>query len=337
MEKNFKKIGWITISSKLGGGNTYGAMVRKALCKDFDIELKNLEARWVEKHLGWRYFKPFEWVFRFLTLRGEKDLWITQSFSDLALLPLNRIKGKKLAIIYHIDNSIFSLFSRFVFFPIEKIFYHKLKKVDAIVVISNYWQRHFLDRGYSNVYKIYSGFPVEDFNITDREILEFKKEHGLEGRPIVYIGNCQKAKGVVEAYEALKDLDVHLVTSGEERVKIPARNFCLDRPSFLKLLKASTIAVFMTRFNTGWDTTAHEAMFFKRPVIGSEKGAMREFLEGAGQIVCEDFGCLREKVKYLLSHPEERELIGEKGYYFAKDFTEERFEKEWVDLVKKIV
>jgi hypothetical protein len=59
---------------------------------------------------------------------------------------------------------------------------------------------------------------------------------------------------------------------------------------------------------------------------------MRELLEGGGQIVCEDVGDLRERVRDVLGHPER----GEAGYGFAKQFTVKRFEEQWLNLVKRV-
>lgn len=331
--KKEKKIGWILTSLRKYGGNIYGEEARKALSEEFNVETENLEA----KYLKWRFLKPLGWLFGFIGLKGCKDLWIRQSFIDVAALPLGKTKGRNLALIYHIDISVLSLILRPFFFLTEKLFYRSLKKVDAIVTISEYWKKHFLERGYSNVYKIYCGFDLTDFEISEGEITDFKKRYNLEGKPIIYIGNCQKAKGVEETWRALKDLDVYLVTSGERRVKIPALNLNLEYRDYLRLLKASSIVAAMSKFKEGWCITAHEAMLLKTPIIGSGLGGMKELLEGGRQIICENPQNLREKVEYLLNHSETRKKMGEDGYNFAKNFTSERFKKQWLDLINKII
>ena len=93
----------------------------------------------------------------------------------------------------------------------------------------------------------------------------------------------------------------------------------------------------MSKFKEGWCRTAHEAMLFKTPVIGSGVGGMRELLKGGNQIICKDFNELKEEVKILLENLEERAKMGERGYNFVKDFTLERFNKEWRDTIKKIL
>jgi len=330
--KRDKKIGWILTSPKKYGGSRYGKEVRKALSREFDIETKNLEV----KYLKWRFLKPLGWLFGFIRLRGYKDLWVRHSFIDIAALPLGKTKGKNLALIYHIDNSVFPLTLKSFLFLVEFFFNRSLRKIDAIVTISEYWKNYFLDKGYSNVYKIYCGFNLTNFKFNSEEILEFKKKFNLEDKPIIYIGNCQKPKGVVESYQALKDLDVCLVTSGEKMVDMPALNLNLSHRDYLKLLKASSI-VMMSKFKEGWNMTAHEAMLLKTPVIGSGLGGMKELLERGKQIVCPDFKSLKEKVKYLLNHPEIRKKMGEDGYNFAKNFTLEKFEEDWLKLIKRLI
>ena len=128
-------------------------------------------------------------------------------------------------------------------------------------------------------------------------------------------------KGVVEVYEQLKELDLNLVTSGEKRVSIPAINLTLDYRDYLRLLKASSIVVAMSKFKEGWNRTVHEAMLCMTPVIGSGTGGMKELLDGGQQIVCHSFSELKQCFEYALVHPE----LGEKGYDFAKNFTVERF------------
>ena len=164
-----------------------------------------------------------------------------------------------------------------------------------------------------------------------------KKEHRLQGKPIIYLGNCQKAKGVKESFKALKDLDVHFVTSGERRIKIPALNLNLSHRNYLTLLKSSSMVIAMSKFKEGWCRTAHEAMLLKTPVIGSGLGGMQELLVGGKQIVCRDFKDLKTKVQDLLGNPRLREKMGQDGYNFAKEFTLERFEREWLNLIEEIL
>ncbi|MGB9743312.1 MAG: glycosyltransferase family 4 protein [Minisyncoccales bacterium] len=316
------KILIINTTKRKYGGKVYEGMVEKILSESFKTETI--------------VFTKKNFLFKIWQASRRKDVEITIRNFDSCLF-FNPRPVKNIALVHHIDFSFSPLLVKTVFFFLTPLIFRNLRKADAIVVVSKYWEKFFKERGYKNVYLIYNAFNLDELSISDREIEEFKKKYNLIGKPIIYLGNCQKAKGVVESYKALKNLDCHLVTSGKPMVKIPARNLEIEYRDYLKLLKASSIAVTMSRFKEGWCRTAHEAMLLKTPVIGSGLGGMRELLEGGKQMTCEDFGSLRERVEYLLAHPEIREKMGEDGYNFAKDFTLERFKKEWLELINKLI
>lgn len=327
-----KKIGWVQIRSRKYGGKVYESQAQEILAKNFDFEMVNVDTKYFKKG----YFKIPELIFNLSRIKGEKDLWI-RDLNSLTVLNSQKTRGKNLAIVHHIDFSQSSSLSKPINLLIEKNIYRNLKKADAILTVSQYWKNHFLKLGHSKVFTIYNAFDFEEFNISDEEVSDFKKRYNLGEKPILYIGNCQKAKGVLETYEALKDLDVNLITSGEQFLKIPAQNLEVSHADYLKLLKASAVVITMSKFKEGWCRTAHEAMLLKTPVIGSGLGGMRELLEGGGQIVCPRFNLLKAKVEYLLNSPEKRKEIGEGGYNFAKKFTLERFEKEWLEMINRLI
>mgnify|MGYP001597438574 CR=1 FL=1 len=329
-----EKIGFIEISLKRNGGSLYNQQVKNALIKYFRLDEVILQAKFFQKR---RYLKFLESLYYLFILKGKKDVWIRDFYSVLSLSK-KRTKGKNVALIFHIDPSQLPLLARLPMFLLEKLFFwRQLKKADAIVTICEYWKEYFLKMGYKNVHKIYNGFNMLDFQITDNEVADFKKRFNLGEKPIIYIGNCQKAKGVQEICQELKGLDVSLVASGEETIKIPAKNLNLGYKDYLCLIKSSDIVVEMHKFKTGWSRISHEAMLFRKPVIGSGAGGTEELLRGGGQIICRDFKDLRPNVEYLLNHPKVREKMGENGYAYAKDFTMEKFEQDWVALIKNVI
>ncbi len=315
------KIVFIGKESKYGG-SVYENKVREVVSEHFNVETKNL-------------FSKKDFLFKAWRISKRKDVDVVIRNLDASLF-LNKKPVKNIVVVHHIDYSFAPFLIKFVFFFLTPLILKNLRKSDAIVVVSNYWKNYFEKKGYKNIHLIYNAFDIEEFNISEEEVLEFKKKYKLEGKPIIYLGNCQKAKGVVESYNALKDLDAHLVTSGNKAVKIPAINLNLSYKEYLILLKASSIVVTMSKFKEGWNRTAHEAMLSKTPVIGSGKGGMQELLEGGKQIICHDFHCLEEKVKYLLNNFEVGKEMGENGYNFTKDFTIDRFKKDWLNLINKL-
>jgi len=329
---NSVNVGWTgPVSPKRYGGIVYGEQSRKAISKGNTIDVVDVSAKYFRN----RYLRTLESVWRLSKLEGKKDLWIRDFFSTITL-PFDRTGGKNIVIVHHMGFFTWPLVAQIPYYFLEKIFYHNAKKLDAIITIAKYGEQQFLERGYKNIYKIYCGFNVASFDISDQEVADFKEKYNLKSRPIVYLGNCQEAKGVVDAYHALKGLDAHLVTSGEEQVKIPARNFNLTYREYLTLLKASSVALIMFKIPEGWCITAHEAMLLKTPVIGSPLGALTELLGEGGQIICKDFNQLPAKVEYVLNNPRVAKKMGEDGYNYGKQFTQERFENAWLDVIKKV-
>ncbi len=329
-------IGWIEVHLKRQGGVIYNNQAREQLAQGgIQVELVDVSA----KVFSWfRYLKIPEALFRLVFLRGAKDVWMRDFFSTLTM-PLEKKQGKNAVLIHHIDTRYLPglrFFTRPMMFAAEKLFYRNLWRADAIVVVSEYWKRHFIERGYSNVHVIYNGFDLPQFNILNQEVVQFKRKYGLDKKPIVYLGNCQKVKGVEEAYEALKGMDIHMVTSGTKEISLPARNFDLSYHEYLVLLKTSDIVLAMSKMQEGWNRTAHEAMLLGTPVIGSGLGGMRELLEGGNQIICEDFLTLREKVNYLLEHPSLRDTLGKTGYNYAKGFSLSRFQTAWINFIQTL-
>ena len=326
------KIAIVASTKRKYGGNAYGKMAAEVLSNGFEIEAINVG---IKRSGKLKYFEVLSLSWGIFMASKRKDFdFIIKDFE--ASLFLNKKPVKNIAIIHHLDHSSTSFFLRLVYPLLQKIIFSNLKKFDAIVTASKYWENYFKKKGYKNVYKIYNGFDLSNFDISDEEASELKKRLNLSGKPIIYLGNCQRAKGVVEVYQALKDLDAHLVTSGSQQVEIPARNLEIEYKDYLKLLKASSVAITMSKFKEGWCRTAHEAMLLKTPVIGSGLGGMEELLEGGKQIICNDFNRLKEKVECLLKNPAEREKIGQDGYNFAKNFTKEKFKKDWLELIQKL-
>jgi glycosyltransferase involved in cell wall biosynthesis len=313
------------------GGKVYDEMIERALCEDFEVGTSNVYPK--GDRLKYLKFPLMFWELFKMSKKGNID-FVIKDFT--ASLFLDKKPTKNIVTIHHIDDSYAPLTAKISYFFLNKIIFSKLKKFDAIVVVSDYWKEYFNKRGLQNVYVIHNAFNLDKFHFSADETEEFKKRFNLTEKPIIYIGNCQEGKGVIETYRSLKDLDVYLVTSGIPQITPPSINLNVEYQDYLRLLKASSLVVTMSKFKEGWCRTAHEALLCKTPVIGSGQGGMKNLLEGGGQIVCPNFDLLREKVEYLLSYPGIREKMGQTGFEFAKTFTLEKFKKDWLHLIKTL-
>jgi len=311
------------------GGSAYEVMVAESLAGPFDLHKYTLDFR---KWGSLKYLAaPFEFAEARRLLTDCRDhVVVVKTLSSAFLNPMRQ--PPNIVILHHVGASENPLYS-----IVEGYIFKQVRKANAVVVVSEYWKRYLLREGFNNVHKIYNGFKMEEFDLVAEEIEGFKKRYGLLGKPIVYVGNYGPGKGVENTVEVLKDLDVHLVASGRgHRGHSQVKCYFLGRRDYLRLLAASEIAITMSQFAEGWCRTAHEAMLCGTPVLGSGLGGMRELLEEGGQIVCPDFRTLRCLVEGLLANEKRREELGRKGREFAGQFTCERFQLDWIDLVNKI-
>jgi glycosyltransferase involved in cell wall biosynthesis len=311
------------------GGSAYELMVAEALADKFDLSRYTLDFR------KWGVLKyvtaPLEFSAMLRVLKNSPNYAVAVKTFTAALLNPRR-QPPSIVIVHHLGASPHLIYS-----VAEKYILQQIPKAKAVVVVSEYWKRYLLQRGLTNVYTIYNAFKVQEFGFTTQEIESFKRRYDLVGKPIIYVGNYAADKGTKESSEALKDLDVHLVASGRAgQGRSRMKCLFLERRDYLCLLAASTVAITMSQFTEGWCRTAHEAMLCGTPVIGSGQGGMGELLESGGQTICRDFRSLKGLVEGLLANEEKREELGRKGREFARQFTVERFQAEWVDLVTKI-
>lgn len=324
-------IEWITLNKNFernpfdkSGGGRYNLYLLNLLRNSHDCMLKGSGIGGLLK----RDF--FRSIYRALKIEGYRDVWIHDINS--MVLPIKQLQGYNVLIFHHIGGELPTP-NMFINKYLNKLFFKNLKNIDLIVVSSKFWKEFFHKMGYTKTKIIYNPFDLTLFNFDEKELHSFKDKHNFT-KPIIYLGNCQRIKGVVESYENLKGLDVHLVTSGDEKVKIPAINLNLDYKNYLLLLKTSSVVVTMSKFEEGWCRTAHESMLCKTPVVGSGLGGMGELLQDGNQIICKDFNKLAEYVTYLNENPE----IGELGYKYAskKRFTINNFSEEWKNIFESI-
>jgi glycosyltransferase involved in cell wall biosynthesis len=247
---------------------------------------------------------------------------------------------RNVVIVHHLHDGHLSGESLFyaVYARIEdRILKDLAKSGTTVVVVSEYWNRRLREKGFRNVCKIYNAFRMEEFAFRQEQIQAFMRKYGLLDKPTVYLGNLKSLSGVNCAYEALKDLDVHLIVSSNcPPARTPVRCLSLERQEYLRLLKSAALVVTMSQFAEGWCRTAHEAMLCGTPVLGSGKGGMRELLDAGRQIICEDFKTLRATVNGMLHNEGKRTELGQAGYEYASQFTYERFQDEWTKLVDKL-
>lgn len=319
-----RKIVKIDLSPKVYGGRIYENEVLEQL----DGEVK------FEKVFLMKYnFKLFNLPrILFLTIKYRYFFKGELFLNDRTTFLAGKKAKKNYIIIHHIDSSYSSNMS-FFFNKITVFWLQKNKKLfHNVIAVSEYWKGYLSDTySFKNIDVIYNSFNSKKYTVTDAEKEQFVKKYNLLNKPIIYIGNAQEKKGVKESYEALKNLDVHIVTSGRPQIKLECLNLHLNHREYVILLAASAIVITMSKFLEGWNRTAHEAILVKTTVIGSGKGGMLELLEKSYQHVVPNFVELPKVVSKVLKQKQEPS----KELDFVAGLNLTYFKKSWTSVFRK--
>jgi glycosyltransferase involved in cell wall biosynthesis len=313
-------------SAKGYGGNIYERMVDRALTGPFSHEVVVRRTRF---RGALRALELPAALHQWRTFARRRDAFLLRS-QNVALFDY---ADRGATIVFHLDARYSAPLVRLFETVMERRFFARRRYDEAIVVIAEYWRDALAARGYSNVHLIHCGFELADYEVTDAEVADFRRRFGFGTERIAYIGNPQFKKGADIAHAALATSGFTLVTSGVGDLKLAARHLDLGFRDYVCLLRASDVVVTMSRFREGWNRVAHEAMLVGTPVVGSGQGGMAELLRGGGQLICEEPTELADTVRRAVAG---RAAFAESGRRFARQFSAERFTREWRALVARL-
>jgi glycosyltransferase involved in cell wall biosynthesis len=238
------------------------------------------------------------------------------------------------AVVHHIDDRLSrkSIWHRWFFARLKR----RLTAVNLVVTVSEYWAGYLRSLGCKNVRVIYNSFDLSQYRATKEEVNEFRSRWNIaNGRPLVYIGNASRQKGVHSVYAALKDEGFELVMSGarNDAGDLPVKFMRLERADYLLLLHACDAVICMSHLEEGWNRIAHEAMLCGTPVVGNGAGGMLELLQGGKQEIVRDPAALPGAVRKLLDRRTDYAADGRK---FAEQFDLDYFRKSWIEAIDSL-
>jgi glycosyltransferase involved in cell wall biosynthesis len=308
------------------GGFVYEYAAAHCLASSHDVIMDSHSARRRKEN-------SITYSFRLLSSRIKGDIFI-KSASVINHGKINK-KDISIGILHHIylKEKKKTLWGKLSLFVLHK----KLRSLDYVVCVSEYWHNYLENIGCKNVKKIYNSFDMNEFVFGDDEIQRFLMNHNIPSdKPIIYMGLAKPQKGILEVYNALKHEDYTLVMTGpfNPEVDIPVKRLFLDRHDYLCLLKTSTAVVSMPIIEEGWSRVAHESMLCGTPVIGSGTGGMKELLDGGRQMICNDFHNLSAVTKVVI---EQREKYAADGYNYAIRFDLSCFQREWHGFIQEVL
>jgi glycosyltransferase involved in cell wall biosynthesis len=246
------------------------------------------------------------------------------------------IKGVKyVGMIHHIDDTLSrtSMHHRWYFNRLKK----RLTALDMVVTVSDYWAGYLKGIGCRNVRVIYNAFDPEEYRVSSSLVETFKRKHGIPfDRPVLYIGNASRQKGVHTVYEALKDNGYHFIMSGPDNraSDLPVQYLRLDRNDYITMLHACSVVVCMSAMVEGWNRIAHEALLCKVPVVGNGSGGMMELLLGGKQEIAGNAEVLKVLIDKVISN---RDRYADDGYRFVSQFDMNYFQREWQNAVASLL
>lgn len=202
---------------------------------------------------------------------------------------------------------------------------------------------------------IYRGVEIDTIlTITpDKNFLEKKNGRVAIG----FIGRLIDGKGVADLLVALsrlhkKDFIGILIGDGPEREKLKqsTKKFNLQEKLFflghrthaesIALLKTCDIVV-NPSYTEGLPTSVIEAALCKRAVVATDVGGTPEIITGNGDgflVPAGDIEKLREKLEYLINHPEIREQFGEQAFLAIKNkFSWNTSTEKYLHVFKEIL
>ena len=314
----------LTISKKRYGGGIYGSYISKLP----GIQTKAL----IETNSSNKFVKLVQFVnnlYRFS--KNHKEAIVIRNLDGCFFM---RKSQKNIAVFHHHhpveSNLLVRLYQKFAY----RNFLKKFHTFDKVVVVSRYWQEHFEKMGFYNTHLIYNPFEIALYQQKEEHIKQafLEKYHFDTDKPIIYIGNPQKEKGADIAYEALKELDIQMVTTGIRHIDLPVKHLDLSFDEYITLLQVSSASVLMSRIKEGWNRVALESVLSGTPVVGSGRGGMGELLVGAKQYICDEPKNLKSIVQKVLQNP----VVENESLEYARSFSLERFNNAWRELLNDI-
>jgi glycosyltransferase involved in cell wall biosynthesis len=205
-----------------------------------------------------------------------------------------------------------------------------VERANHIIAISNVIKDETLKYGVpeEKITIIHNGIDTERFKVPEGTRERVRKELGLEGVVIGYIGRVQTHKNVgdlVKAVVGLHDKDVNLLIVGEGDDLWRVRSLASplkDKAKFVgfvdyeevpKYYAASDIIVYPTLYEP-LGNVPMEAMAAGRPILASDVDGIPEvFVRGAGRLIHPSTEDIQRHLEDLVSDPVTRYEMGAVG------------------------
>lgn len=329
------KIEWLTKSlamynafhskdkpTEVRGGRIYELMAIKVLQNDFAVSIN-------------KAFIKTNNIIKYSLQRQSNHVKADVCVVDPYIIALGKFssKAKNIAVIHHINESLIGnkIVSKLFYLNL----YKNLKKMDAVIVVSEVWKNQLNKLGVENVKIIYNAFNVKDYEFSVQQQNAFKKKYNLSGtKPIVYLGPNSFGKGIRNVLNVINVNKYELLATGKTEVNHESvKTFFFSEEEFPLFLSCCDVVLCMSTMIEGWNRIAHEALLAKTPVIGSGSGGMLELLEKSNQVIVKDITILNDKIEYVINNSNQ---FVNSGHTYASKFDLNYFKLSWHTLIEEI-
>jgi len=293
-------------------------------------------------------------------LRKESfDIVHANDFDTLPLaILLKKLHGWK--VVYdahdHYSSMIADVLPKILTYPIRVVEQRLIKYTDANIAATEELGR--LIFGNLPFTTIMNAKNLQDFNIPSRKIEEFRRNQNPDGKfLIVYIGILKLWTPLPSIIEAVKGMDNTLLLIGGDG---PHKRQILERIKGVQNIRylgwvnkkdiplytaISDVIILPSNPNKEYTRVAvanklMEALAAGKPIIAGKNTAGENIVKecNAG-LICMfgDVKCLKEKIEYLMQHPEERERLGKNARTCAeKKYNWEVMRSRLIELYSKL-
>lgn len=236
------------------------------------------------------------------------------------------------------------------FYDLKRKIWHKFlnykqafERADILFAVSEYTKKdliRILNISEGKIKVVYPGLDLKIFkpDIPEPELRAARNLYGLPGSYILFLNTIEPRKNLAAAVKAFEQLkgDEHLVIAGRlgwkyepdfaligksrKNAKIKYIGYVAEKhkPALIKMAGA----LVYPSFYEGFGFQCLEAMAVGTPVIASSIAALPEVLGNSGLLINPyDIGSLAEGLESIISNPNLRENLRQKGFERAKQFS----------------
>lgn len=297
------KIQYLSFGITKTGGYRHELFFCEQLKKTFNKSYPKVELKVIRLNKYFTHIFQHVYLFIWTFIKSNADVNVVTSKLGLAAVLRNWFsKGKVYIVIHNYDDADGkSNMLKYYFKQLFKIL--KMVKHDRfkLVVVSQFWQKYFLDLGVKHIMYFPNFFNTSNY-------IKLKKENKNQW---INLGQYS-SKNDPELYKISRELSrkgfyCYYCTNNSLEAKPHNGSFeviyFLNFQDYLEQVSLSYCTLALTTINEGWNRMAHESILLGTPVIGYNKGGLGDLLKESNSVIVknadEALTCILENILML--------------------------------------